>query len=496
MLKQKAIAANNPTHLEMLVRNAIKGHGLDCDLNHIDVSSVTDFRGIFRKYPNFTGDVSGWNLSDHARKDMFETIAQPRVVANDCEQLKIFVRQAIKANGLSCSLNHIDTSGIGMAIDLFREHPGFNGDISQWNVAELTATDVVFKKVPLAPAVARDRVHLMALIKDTIKVNGLDCVLNHIDVQNVEGCMDLFNEFPGFAGDISTWHGVKRVGNGLVFKEIAQSPIVARDRDHLVELIKHVVELNGLECSLNHIDVGQIRDFRTLFTNLPEFNGDISQWNTRNALSMEGMFQGSSFNGDISGWDVSKVRSMKHMFASSKFNRPIGNWNVSSVQDFVGLFAMSSFSQPLSAWNPRSGVDMSAMFACTTFNDDISGWNVSNVRCTTRMFLKGTFAQDISRWQVHPEIKDHHMVEMWTGNPHFLEAQSMSPWMVRLHLVNKTIPLDPTWQQAMALSAPIAQGLDLSTSDHAHAIVATHAGIVDSMDASHRVNETLFESAV
>lgn len=45
------------------VRQAMDAHGNDCDLNHFDVSGVTDFRSVFENLP-FNGDISRWDVSN------------------------------------------------------------------------------------------------------------------------------------------------------------------------------------------------------------------------------------------------------------------------------------------------------------------------------------------------------------------------------------------------------------------------------------------------
>ena len=159
-----------------------------------------------------------------------------------------------------------------------------------------------------------------------------------------------------------------------------------KTKDELVEIIKTEVEKNGWECDLNHIDVSQITDMSSLFSEayagygLEKFNGDISEWNVSNVKDMSDMFWfAESFNSDISKWDVGKVTDMSEMFnGATSFNQPICDWDVSKVTNMSHMFKNAKeFNQPIGDWDVSNVKDMSCMFNYAySFNRDLSKWKL------------------------------------------------------------------------------------------------------------------------
>ena len=66
------IVVNSKRELKALIKQRIEEQGPNCDLNDIDVSSITDMSYIFFRSP-FKGDISGWDVSNVTdMKYMFE----------------------------------------------------------------------------------------------------------------------------------------------------------------------------------------------------------------------------------------------------------------------------------------------------------------------------------------------------------------------------------------------------------------------------------------
>ena len=124
------------------------------------------------------------------------------------------------------------------------------------------------------------------------------------------------------------------------YRERGGRMVVAKNKEHLRELIAKAIESEGNSCDLNFIDVSQVTDMSWLF-NSSAFTGNISGWDVSNVTDMSYMFAHSAFDGDIGGWNVSNVTNMTCMFHDSRFNGDISRWDVGKVANMFAMFEVS-----------------------------------------------------------------------------------------------------------------------------------------------------------
>ena len=130
-------------------------------------------------------------------------------------ELKNMIYNEIEKNGIECSLNHICTSKITNMSGLFTGRNNFpllrkfNGDISLWDVSNVTNMSAMFEESDFDGDLSKwdvSRVQTMESMFDNAKYTGENGDISDWDISSVRDMSFMFYENTEYKGDISAWN--------------------------------------------------------------------------------------------------------------------------------------------------------------------------------------------------------------------------------------------------------------------------------------------------
>lgn len=160
--KSTTVKPTTKRELQDIIVAEVEKNGYNCDLNFIDTSAITDFKGLFQFYDgpyqhnihnalkNFNGDISDWDVSNVT--DMtacfYESLYTGEYgglnnwdVSNVTDMSGMFIRS--KFSDEYNDINDWDVSNVKSMSGMFREM-SFNGDISGWDVSGVKEMGCMF----------------------------------------------------------------------------------------------------------------------------------------------------------------------------------------------------------------------------------------------------------------------------------------------------------------------------------------------------------------
>ena len=108
----------NKIELKDLIKYVIKEFGIDCNLNWIDVSNITDMAFLFKI--DFNGDISKWDVSNVINMD-----------------------EMFSCSYFNTDISKWDVSNVTSMKGMFI-HSEFNGDISNWDINKVNNMAYMF----------------------------------------------------------------------------------------------------------------------------------------------------------------------------------------------------------------------------------------------------------------------------------------------------------------------------------------------------------------
>ena len=206
----------------------------------------------------------------------------------------------------------------------------FNGDISNWDVSNITNMKYMFRNSSFNQDIGSWNVSKVTNMDAMFYGTPFNQDIGNWNVSKVTNMSNMFYNASNFNQDIGNWN------------------------------------------------VGNVTNMTCMFMYSYEFNQDIGNWNVSKVTNMSNMFyNASNFNQDIGNWNVSNVTNMSYMFRyATNFNQNIGNWNVGNVTNMTAMFYKANkFNQDLSFWCVSNIATKP-----TDFDGLASSWTLPNSR--------------------------------------------------------------------------------------------------------------------
>lgn len=141
--------------LKNMIYNEIEKHGVECSLNHICTSKITNMSGLFNGRNNFpllkkfNGDISLWDVSNVTNMSgMFEESDFDGDLSKwDVSRVQTMesMFDNSKYTGENGDISDWDISSVIDMSFMFYENTEYKGDISYWNVSNVKTMDAMFK---------------------------------------------------------------------------------------------------------------------------------------------------------------------------------------------------------------------------------------------------------------------------------------------------------------------------------------------------------------
>ncbi len=348
------------------------GSGIDSDLNHWDVSNITNMAVVFSSARNFTGGVESWDVSNVEQMGgMFSrTKIDDDLSGWDVSKVTNMVSMFLGTTEFNGDITGWDVSNVTDMRNMFRDAQVFNQDISVWNVSKVTDMSYMFK--------------------------GTQAFNQAIGVWDISQVQDMNSMFEG----------------ALAFNQ----PIGSWDTQNVTSMASTFKNTSAFNQDISRWNTSKVHTMVRMFAGSKSFNQPIGNWNTGALLISYQMFDGAeAFNQDINNWNMSNVISTYYMFRNTQvFNQDISGWNIGKVKDLRGMFEGSqAFNQDISSWTfGNHDIDMARMFKNAAFHQDLNAWDVSDVTNMEGMFEgNSSFNQSLADWDISSVRKLDHMLD-------------------------------------------------------------------------------------
>ena len=202
MAQARIIATDE--NIREIVKSEINRLGDQADLNHVDVSNVTDMTFMFEE-SKFNGDISKWdvskveNMAGMFTGSEFNGDISGWDVSNVRNMKGLFYYSQFNGD-----ISNWDVSNVESMLQMFKASK-FDGDISQWDVAGVNHMQGMFENSKFDGDISQWDVSNVENMRNMFYESKFNGDMSQWDVSNVKEMGGMFED-SHFNGDISRWN--------------------------------------------------------------------------------------------------------------------------------------------------------------------------------------------------------------------------------------------------------------------------------------------------
>ena len=198
----ETIQATDET-IRQIVKDEIEKYGRFCNLNHIDVSKVTDMDSLFYD-TDFNGDISEWNVSNVTNMfSMFKCSKFNGDISKWNTGKVTDMSYMFEDSVFTGDISNWDVSNVKYMTGMFKNSI-FNGDISKWNIGKCMFLNYTFMGSAFNNDISKWNTSKVRHLSNTFQNSQFNGDISTWDVSNVVNMRSCFDN-ANFSGDLSKW---------------------------------------------------------------------------------------------------------------------------------------------------------------------------------------------------------------------------------------------------------------------------------------------------